>query len=168
MPPERLSIEAILTRLEAGPGRIASLTDGLTEAQLHTPPSEGEWSANDVLAHLRSCNDVWGGYIQRMVAEDRPSIRVMSPRTYISRTNYLDLDFAPSLQVFATARAELMTLLRSLPPEAWLRTCIATGAGRPNDRSVHGEGDALARHERAHLRQIEAVVKAVASAKPRS
>jgi hypothetical protein len=156
-----LAIEEILSRLEAGPRRIASMTDGLTELPLHTPPSEGEWSANDLLAHLRSCNDVWGGYIHRMVAEDRPTIRVISPRTYIRRTDYPTLDFAPSLDAFTKARAELITLLKSLPPEAWLRTCIATGAGRPNDRSVHGEGDALARHERAHLRQIEAVVKAL-------
>ena len=159
MPPERFPIEEILSRLEAGPARIASLTHGLTESQLHTPSDDGEWSANDILAHLRSCNDVWGGYIQRMVAEDRPTIRVISPRNYIRKTNYLDIDFAPSLEAFTTARVELMTLLRSLPPEAWLRTCIATGAGRPNDRSVHGEGDALARHGRPHLRQIEAVVK---------
>jgi hypothetical protein len=161
VPPERFSIEEILGGLEAGPARIVSLTQGLTEAQLHAPPSDGEWSANDVLAHLRSCNDVWGGYIHRMVAEDRPTIRVISPRTYIRKTNYLELDFAPSFDAFSKARAELMTLLKSLPPEAWLRTCIATGAGRPNDRSVHGEGDALARHERAHLRQIEAVVRAL-------
>ena len=163
MPRELLPIEEILTRLESGPGRIASMTDDLSEAQLHIAPAEDEWSANDVLAHLRSCQDVWGGYIYRMVAEDRPTIRVISPRNYIRRTAYLTLDFAPSLAAFSKARAELVTLLKSLPPEAWQRTCIATGAGRPNDRSVHGEGDALARHERAHIRQIEAVVRLMRS-----
>jgi len=168
VPPERLSIEEILSRLEIGPARIASFTQGFTEAQLHTAPSEGEWSANDILAHLRSCQDVWGGYIQRMVAEDRPTLRIISPRNYIRRTNYLELDFAPSLEAFGSARSELMTLLNSLPPEAWQRTCIATVAGRPNDRSVHGQADGLTRHERAHLRQIEAVVKALANAKPGS
>jgi hypothetical protein len=163
VPPERLSIEEILSRLEAGPARIASLTEGLMEAQLHTPPSDGEWSANDVLAHLSSCNDVWGGYIHRMVAEDRPTIRVISPRNYIRSTNYLTLDFAPSLEAFTKARSELMTLLKSLPLEAWKRTCIATGAGRSNDRSVHGEGDSLARHERPHIRQIEAVMRVLST-----
>jgi hypothetical protein len=163
MPPERFPIEVILSRLEGGPARIASITDGLTEAQLHTAPAEGEWSVNDVLAHLRSCNDVWGGYIQRMVAEDVPTIRVISPRTYIRRTDYLTLDFAPSLDAFTKARADLMALLESLSPEAWQRTCIATGAGRPNKRSVHGEGDALARHERPHIRQIEVAVSVQAN-----
>lgn len=161
MPPERLSIEEILSRLQAGPARIASLTQGLTEAQLHAAPSAGEWSANDVLAHLRACNDVWGGYIQRIVTEDRPTLRIISPRNYIRRTNYLELDFAPSLEVFTNDRTDLMALLKSLPANAWLRTCIATGAGRPNDRSVHGQADTLARHDRAHLRQIEAAVRAL-------
>ena len=166
MPPDRLSIEEILSRLDSGPARIASVTQGLSEAQLHTPPLAGEWSANDILAHLRSCQDVWGGYISRMVAEDKPTLHIVSPRNYIRRTNYLELDFAPSFKAFTGARADLMTLLKSLPAEAWLRSGIATGAGRPNDRSVHGQGDALARHERAHLRQIEAVVKALTDAKP--
>ena len=160
----RFPTEEILSRLEAGPPRIASLTVGLSEAQLHAPPSEGEWSVSDVLAHLRSCNDVWGGYIQRMVAEDRPTLRIISPRNYIRRTDYPALDFAPSLEAFTKARAELMTLLRSLPPEAWQRDCIATGAGRPNNRTVHSEGDALARHERPHIRQIEAAVRVLRGA----
>jgi hypothetical protein len=161
LPPPRIPIEEILSRLETGPARIASLTEGLTETQLHTPPSDAEWSANDVLAHLRSCNDVWGGYIKRMVAEDLPTVRVISPRNYIRRTDYLTLDFAPSLEAFTKARAELMALLRSLPSEAWQRTCIATGAGRPNPTSVHDNGDRLARHERPHLRQIEAIVRSL-------
>jgi hypothetical protein len=168
VPPDRLSIEEILSRLEAGPARIASLTQGLTEAHLHSAPVEGEWSANDLLAHLRACNDVSGGYITRMVTEDRSTLRIISPRNYIRRTNYLGLDFAPSLAVLTSDRAELRTLLKSLPAEAWLRTSIATGAGRPNDRSVHGQADGLTRHERAHLRQIEAVVKALKYAKPGS
>lgn len=51
-----LTIEQALSLLEAAPPRIATATAGLTQAQLHAKPDE--WSANDVLAHLRSCADV--------------------------------------------------------------------------------------------------------------
>jgi len=43
-------------------------------AQLHTAPNPGEWSADQVLAHLRACADVWGGNILRMISEDRPAM----------------------------------------------------------------------------------------------
>jgi hypothetical protein len=54
------TIEQILTMLAAAPARLAELTEGLPAAQLLTPPEPGEWSARDVLGHLRACSDMWG------------------------------------------------------------------------------------------------------------
>jgi DinB superfamily len=70
-----LTIKQMLTMLSEMPARIAALTSGLAPDKLHAAPNPGEWSANDVLAHLRSCADVWGNYIATIVAEDRPTIR---------------------------------------------------------------------------------------------
>ena len=58
-----LTIEQMLTILSETPPRIAALTAGLATSLLHRAPNPGEWSANNVLAHLRSCADVWGNYI---------------------------------------------------------------------------------------------------------
>jgi len=52
VPNKSLTTEQVLTLLAATPRRIAALTAGLAPAQLHTTPNPGEWSANDVLAHL--------------------------------------------------------------------------------------------------------------------
>ena len=53
-------IDQILTLLADQPKTIAALTAGLPDGRLHRPPARGEWSVNDVLAHLRSCDDMWG------------------------------------------------------------------------------------------------------------
>jgi hypothetical protein len=58
-----LTIDQVLTQLEEQPKAIAALTTCLPQARLHRPASPGEWSVNDVLAHLRSCADMWGKYI---------------------------------------------------------------------------------------------------------
>ncbi|MGH2501364.1 MAG: DinB family protein, partial [Ktedonobacterales bacterium] len=84
-----LTIEQTLTLLAATPTRLAALTAGLTPAQLRTPPSPDEWSANDVLAHLRACADVRGGPIATILAEDTPTIRAVNPLTWIQQTDYL-------------------------------------------------------------------------------
>jgi hypothetical protein len=78
-----LTIDEVLTSLTEQPKAIAALTSGLPRARLHRSPNRGEWSLNDVLAHLRSCADMWGTYIATIIAEDRPTIRAMNPTTWI-------------------------------------------------------------------------------------
>lgn len=154
-----ITIEQVLTRLAGQPKEIAALTAGLPRARLHRSPSRGEWSVNDVLAHLRSCSDMWGRYIATILAEDRPTIRAMNPTTWIKHTNYPELEFAPSLRAFAKQRAELLALLRPLPKAAWSRGATVTGAGRPRERTVFDYAQWLANHERSHVRHIARVVR---------
>ncbi|HEY8686488.1 MAG TPA: DinB family protein [Chloroflexota bacterium] len=153
-----LTIEQVLTQLEEQPETIAVFAAGLSQARLHSPTSEGNWSVNDVLAHLRSCADMWGKYIETIVAEDRPTFRAMNPTTWIKSTNYPELDFAPSFRAFAKQRAELLALLRPLPKTAWSRSATVTGAGRPRERTVLEYARWLANHERTHLKQIARIV----------
>src|SRR5207247_10247074 len=108
VPNRSLHIEQVLTVLAATPPRIAALTAGLLPAQLHTAPNRDEWSANDVLAHLRACADVWGNCIVAIIAEDTPTLRAVNPRTWIRKTDYLEQEFQPSLHAFATQRTDLL------------------------------------------------------------
>jgi hypothetical protein len=155
------TIEQALTMLKKTPTRLAALTKGLTPVQLCTAPGPNEWSANDVLAHLRSCADVWGKYMRRILAEDGPTIRAVSPRTWINQTDYPELEFAPSLRAFTTQRAELLVVLEPLPPEGWIRTASVVGAGKPLQTSVLDYADRMARHERPHIKQIERIANAL-------
>ena len=154
MPYTPLPIERILPMLTAAPSRIAELTGDLTPEQLRAAPAPDEWSANDVLAHLRACADVWGGCIRTILAEDRPTFKAVNPRAWITKTDYLDLDFRQSLRAFTTQRADLLAVLESLPHTAWMREATVTGAGKPLTRTVLYYADSLAVHERPHLKQI--------------
>ncbi len=152
-------VEQILTLLAAAPPRIAEITADLTSTQLRTAPGPGEWSATEVLAHLRSCADVWGDCIALILAEDRPTLRAINPKTWVKSTDYPDLEFRPSLQAFVTQRAALLTRLASLAPDDWLRGATVTGAGKPLERTVQFYAQWLARHERTHFKQIERMAK---------
>jgi hypothetical protein len=156
-----LTVEQVLALLSEAPPRIAAITTGLTPQQLRAAPAVGEWSANEVLAHLRSCADVWGGCIESMLAEDTPTLRAVNPRTWIKDTDYVERDFRRSFRDFTAQRAELVAVLDPLEPEAWSRSAIVTGAGRPLQRTVRFYAQWLASHERTHLKQIQAVADAV-------
>ena len=151
-------VEQILTLLAEAPPRIAALTAGLSPAQLHTAPNPGEWSANDVLAHLRACSDVWGHCIVAMIAADTPTLRAVNPRTWIKKTDYLELEFRPSLRSFATQRANLLAVLSPLPHEGWSRAARVSGAGKVLERTVLFYAQWMARHERQHVKQIARIV----------
>lgn len=155
------SIERIVTVLSETPKRLAALTTSLTPGQLRTTPGRDEWSANDVLAHLRACADVWGGCILRIIAEDRPTLRAVNPRAWIDSTDYPTLGFRPSLCAFIKQRDELLVVLDRLPDKSWSRSATVTGAGAPLERSVLDYAERLARHERPHVRQIERIIQTV-------
>lgn len=152
------TIEQVLTQLTEQPKAIAALTAALPRARLHRAPSRDEWSINGVLAHLRSCSDMWGQYMATIIAEDHPTIRAMNPTTWIKHTNYPELEFASSFRAFTKQRAELLALLRPLPRAAWSRRATVTGAGRPRVRTVMDYAQWLANHERSHVKHIERMV----------
>jgi DinB superfamily len=154
-----LTTEQIVTSLADAPGRIEAIVSGANSVQLRRSPAPGEWSANDVLAHLRACADVWGGCIARILAEDAPTLRAINPRTWIDQTDYTQQQFGRSFDAYATQRAELLTVLGPLTPVAWRRSATITGAGSPLIRTVMSYAHRMATHERPHLAQIERVVR---------
>ena len=155
-----LPVEKILSLLGEGPRRIATFTSNLSPAQLRTPPYGEAWSAIDVLAHLRSCADVWGQYIRAILVEEQPTLRAIHPSAWVKGTNYLTLEFEPSLQAYTAQRAELLTLLESLSAAAWSRTATITGAGKPLVRTVKFYAEWLATHERSHYKQFKQIQRA--------
>ena len=161
MPKKLLTLDQILVILPETPLRIIELTNALKNNQFYAQPSQDEWSANELLAHLRSCADVWGDCIVKIITEDKPTIRAVNPTTYIKETNYPDLDFQSSLQTFTMQRTELLAKLERLTPEDWLQSAIFTGAGKPLERTVQFYAQWMARHERTHLKQFKKIVNTV-------
>jgi hypothetical protein len=147
--------------LRATVPQIAELTAGLGADALQAAPGRGEWSANEVIAHLRACADVWGGCMAAILAQERPTIQAVSPRTWIESTNYPELKFRSSFRAFAKQRADLLAVLEALSRGGWSRTATVTGAGRPREWTVLKYAVRMALHERTHLRQVQRIVGAV-------
>ena len=157
-----LPVEKILAILNETPPRLAELTVGLAPAQLQTAPSDGEWSINEILAHLRACSDVWGDtYIAAILSQDQPTIKAINPRTWIKKTDYLAQEFQAALPAFTNQRRKLLAVLEPLPPAGWTRTNSLVGAGKPLKQTLISHADGMARHERTHLKQIERIRSAL-------
>jgi hypothetical protein len=156
-----MTTEQILSVLRDTPDRLRCLTGDLTEAKLHAAPEPGEWSVAEIAAHLRSCADVWGRAIETIVMTDHPTIRAVSPTTWIKSTDYREQAFASSLHAFSKQRDQLLALLGDLPHQGWSRSATVLGGGSPLELTVQSYANRLARHERTHWRQVAKTVKAL-------
>lgn len=154
-----LTNEEVLALLAAAPTRVAALAEGLDAQQLRAVPGGGGWSANDVLAHLRACADVWGKCIVEIITRDEPTIKAVNPRMWILGTDYPRQDFFASLDAFARQRAELLPVLQPLSLAGWQRKATVVGAGAPLVRTVYSYAAWMAEHERPHVKQIRRITE---------
>ena len=152
-------IRAVLTLLSDTPKKIARIAQGLNEQQLHRQPDVDAWSAQEIVAHLRACAEVWGRSIDRMLTEDHPTIRYVSPRGWITKTDYLQQNFRETLRGFSEQRAGLVTRLRKLPSSGWTRCATFTGSTLGRDGTVLSYATRIADHEVRHLDQLRRTLK---------
>ena len=148
-------IEKYLKLLAETPRRIESLSRGMDNVQLQLKPDGDSWSTNDILAHLRSCADVWGKTIQEMLIKDNPILPYVHPRQWIKKTNYPEIDFHTSLQAFTDQRKELLMVLKKLNFKDWSRASIIKG----REHTVFTQIRRMATHENEHCEQIKAMLK---------
>lgn len=146
--------DLVLAALAGTPKEIGRIARGHDDRQLHRSPAAEAWSARDIVAHLRACAEVWGRSIDRMIQEDHPTIRYVSPRGWIKKTDYLDQDFRVSFRAFSEARSALLDTLRTLDTAGWSRRATFTGTTLGRDATVLIYARRIADHEVHHLEQL--------------
>lgn len=153
-PEKQAEVHRTLKALSDMPKQIVGVARGCNDVQLHRKPAPDAWSARDIVAHLRACADVWGRSIERMIAEDHPTIRYVSPRGWIKRTDYLEQGFRDSLRAFSEARAGLVATLGALDVAGWSRRATFTGTTLGRDATVFIYAKRIVDHELGHLDQL--------------
>ena len=157
VPPDEIA--TYLKILEETPKRIAAASEGHSADALQAKPDSESWSANEIVAHLRACVDVWGKDIRRMLTEDHPTWRHLSPRTWMRKTDYADQPFHESFAIFVKERQELLALLAELPQADWSRSANVIQRGKDREQTVFLRARQMAMHEEGHCEQIEALLK---------
>jgi hypothetical protein len=89
-----------------------------------------------------------------MITEDHPTIRYVSPRGWIKRTDYLEQGFRDSLRAFSQTRAGLVETLSSLDAAGWSRRATITGTTLGRDATVLSYAKRIGDHELRHLDQL--------------
>jgi len=148
-------IEKFVQILSETPLRISQAAKGLDEARLQFKADKKSWSANDILAHLRSCADLWTHSIYAMLAENEPVFSDINERKWAKVTRYAELPFAESFQAFSLQRESLLRILKALPFESWERSAIIF----ERKHTVFTQTRRMAKHEQEHCEQIASLLQ---------
>jgi len=156
-----LTVDAAMEILRTTVPRLEALTANVPAAHLTAVTGYG-WSVSQQLAHLRSCHDILGGNLLRILREDHPAWKGRSPRSNQGR--YMALPFEENFGAFRTMRADLLAVLDPAPAAAWERTAtVADMVKRTSEVTTLYYADWMARHERGHVRHIATILGELAA-----
>ena len=152
---------AITRGLAATLARIEAVRDKLSAPDLVARPDGGGWSANEILWHIRATADFHGKHIRRILEEDSPTWRHVSPRSEMKKARYDALPFAESLAGFRAQRIALVERLAALEPAAWQRFAIVRVPWmKENWRlTLHERVAGMVEHEHIHCAEMEQIVE---------
>ena len=148
-------VQKYLSIISETPEWICLLVKGLEEDKLQYRLDAKSWSVNDILAHLRSCADLWTHSIYAMLAEKEPALSDINERKWSKVTRYAELPFYQSFQAYSLQRESLVHVLKDLPFDSWERSALIL----ERRHTVFTQTRRLAKHECAHLEQIEGLLQ---------
>lgn len=157
--PHNAGHRMLIHRLAAFPAGVSAAIEGLSREVLECVPGHHEWSARDIICHLRD-HDAEEDLIRlkKIQTEERPFISGnYDPWSHAHV--YSDTDVHQALTEFIHYRGEMVRWLASLPEEVWTR---------PARHAIFGPTtfEEMVRfateHDRTHLRQMrDAIAHAV-------
>jgi glutamate/tyrosine decarboxylase-like PLP-dependent enzyme len=161
--PARADIAALLDTLAAGPGWLGDLLRGASEGACGRRPSADEWSAREIVAHLRASDDMLAARIYHALVREGVPFAELDERVWAEVAGYPAMSTEALLAGLRVRRAELVGMLRRLTPAAWART------GQHEERgplSVFMLATWIAQHELAHRAQLAAALASAAAQEP--
>ncbi len=141
-----IEIDKYLKVLEEIPGALTVTTKGVGIARLDDKPDKKSWSANDILAHLRACADIWTHSIYAMLAEKEPVLPDINERKWAKVAGYADVPFTESFQAYVLQRENLLRVLKVLSFEDWEKSAMIFG----RKHTVFSQVRRMAKHEAEH------------------
>jgi hypothetical protein len=140
--------------LEATPGRLRTLTRGLTRRELLLPPSRGKWSIAQLVCHLSDAEVVLAWRLRMAIAQNGCRLQAMDERKWARHLGYHTLDLASKLRAFRGMRLDHLRTMKSLTPSEWKRYGLHEERGK---ETVARLAQMAAGHELNHLAQIERI-----------
>jgi uncharacterized damage-inducible protein DinB len=138
-------------RLRRTPVEVASLIEGLSEAQVNQAPTDGGWAIRNVLTHLRDAQDVLAFRLELFIQEENPALEAKAVWTWAAVAEERPPTALEIFGAYQSSRQGTLRKLEQLPLAHWWRT------GRHAEFGVvtlRQQVSYFAAHEETHLSQL--------------
>jgi hypothetical protein len=146
-----------IRRYREGPAKLRAALAKVPAEALQWRPSEGKWSAHEVVCHCADSETNAYARIRYLVAEKDPKVLGYDEAHWARTFDYHQSPLEPALATVEAVRANTAILIERLPESAWSAAGTHTQSG---PYSAEDWLDSYAEHLEKHSRQIERNVEA--------
>ena len=146
------SFEEQMARMERTADDFAAAITGVPDAALGQRPDATNWSAKEVICHIRDTEESFMARFQAIMVMDEPTFLPVEPDRWAADRQYGRHDAAEALQTFQMRRDETLKYLRGLGAVQWERGGIHATRGRMTAKDFVA---LMAWHDDNHLDQLK-------------
>jgi hypothetical protein len=149
------SLEEQMARLDRTADDFAEAIRGVPDHILGKRPDDKNWSAKEVVCHVRDIEESFQARCQTIMVMDEPTFLPVEPDRWASERQYQRNDAEEALAAFSIRRDESLTFLRALRPEQLARGGLHATRGRMTIADFVG---LMAWHDDNHLEQLKRAI----------
>ena len=150
--PGMATLDEQLARMERTVNDYAAVVKNVSDAQLTKRPDPKNWSAKEVICHVRDTEESFMMRFLSIMAMDDPKFLPVEPDRWAVERQYQRNDVQEALAALRTRREETLRFLRGLKPEQWERGGIHATRGR---MTIKDFVELMAWHDDNHLDQLK-------------
>jgi hypothetical protein len=141
----------LIRRLGDGLTRLGRITAAVPDAERWRERGDGEWSAHDVLVHMRASSEVLTPRVLHILVRDNPPLPAFDERAWAEVAGFAQMTPDILFARIAVPRYELIQMLQRIPAEAWRRAGMHEVHGAITLAQIVAH---LIGHDEEHLAQI--------------
>jgi uncharacterized damage-inducible protein DinB len=150
--PGMATLDEQLARMERTVNDFAAVVKNVPDAQLTKRPDPKNWSAKEVVCHVRDTEESFMTRFLSILAMDEPKFPPVEPDRWAVERQYQRNDVQEALAVFKTRREETLRFFRGLKPDQWERSGVHATRGR---MTLKDFVELMAWHDDNHLDQLK-------------
>jgi len=154
--------DSVLARYMEGPAVLERALDGITDAELDAPPSQGGWTIRQTVHHLVDGDDLWKTCIKMALGNEQAEFTlgwywVHPQEVWAGIWAYETRPLDASLALLRANRNHVRQLLAAVP-DGWRRAVgFRKHSGEVESMPVGAVVEINADHLEHHLKQIQAI-----------
>ena len=153
-----MELDSLLAAYASGCDELRASIAGLSNERCDAVPVPGKWSVRQVLCHLTDFEIVNSERMQRVLAEDNPTLFDAAPDLFARRLAYAHRDILEEIFTIEYLRRRMLRILRCCDLEDFQRTGVHSTDGPV---TLEGLLERTTVHVTHHIQFIQAKVDAL-------